>query len=323
MRVCGGHRLRCFGLFRQAKNSGRRDGSDYSASIMGALLSADSVSIWTDVDGVFSANPKIVKGAVVRKELTYSEASELAYFGAKVIHPKTMTPILKRDIPIWLRNSFDPSKPGTVIQSEHRMQNTDKVPFGVKGFSCIENLSLICVEGTGMIGVPGVAHRLFGALRNIGASVSLISQAGSEHSICICVPNEQGEMGVKAVEREFRDELEDGFIEAIDVRGPVACLAIVGEGMKSTKGVVGHLGSALSDASVNIMALAQGSSERNISVVIHQSDADKALEAVHKAFVEDAAGLNGEILSRVEMLTASIKRQQEELSQLESEMNGQ
>lgn len=292
-----------------------RDGSDYSASIAAAMLHADSVSIWTDVDGVFSANPNVVAGCKVRNELTYNEASEMAYFGAKVIHPKTMTPVLKDNIPIWLRNSFDPSMKGTVIQAEEKMTHSDHIPYGVKGLSYIENLCLICVEGTGLIGVPGVAQRLFGALRNIEANVTLISQAGSEHSICLCIPYNMREEGLKAVRREFRDEEEDGSIQRVDARGPCACLAIVGEGMKSTPGVAGKLCTALASARINITAIAQGSSERNISVVIDQDVCDCALQEVHRAFIETE---NAE--SRIESLRESIAKQQKELAELEKSL---
>lgn len=266
-----------------------RDGSDYSASIVAALLHAESCTIWTDVDGVYSAHPGLVKKAVIRPLLTYSEASELAYFGAKVIHPKTMTPAVVEDIPIWLRNSFNPSAPGTCIQSLSRMEsNTTKGSLEcVQGFSCIENLALVCVEGTGMVGVPGMALRLFQALKQSDTSVVLISQAGSEHSICLAIPDSQADSAVKAVRRELRDELEWGQIQSVTSKVKCCCLAVVGEGMRSTVGVAGRTFSALSDAGINIIAIAQGSSERNISIIIPQADSTKGLQAVHNAFVED------------------------------------
>lgn len=288
-----------------------RDGSDYSASIMGALLKSDSVTIWTDVDGVYSANPNIIANPVVRDELTYSEASELAYFGAKVIHPKTMTPVIRDEIPIWLRNTFNTENKGTVIQAEKAMSADQKCLYGVKGFSCIDNLSLLCVEGTGMIGVPGIAHRLFGALKAVGVNVELISQAGSEHSICLAVPAKDGAKGLAAIHREFRDEEEDGYIQRVDQRGPCACLAIVGEGMKSTPGVAGRLCSALAESKINIMAIAQGSSERNISVIIQQADAMDGLRAAHAAFV----GTDPE--ERAAFLRKRIAAEQAELDELE------
>lgn len=240
-----------------------------------------------DVDGVYSAHPGLVDQAAIRPMLTYSEASELAYFGAKVIHPKTMTPVVVHDIPIWLRNSFNPSAPGTCIQSVKRVDMDQKNNSAcVQGFSCIEDLALICVEGTGMVGVPGMALRLFQALKNAGTSVVLISQAGSEHSICLAIPNDQSSSCVLAVKREFRDELEWGQIQSVTTKPNCACLAVVGEGMKSTIGVAGRTFTALSEAGVNVIAIAQGSSERNISIIIPQADCSKGLKAVHSAFVE-------------------------------------
>jgi len=265
-----------------------RDGSDYSASIFAALVQAESCTIWTDVDGVYSAHPGLVDKAAIRPMLSYSEASELAYFGAKVIHPKTMTPVVVHDIPIWLRNSFNSSAPGTCIQSLARIDKSVEKPSDcVQGFSCIEHLALICVEGTGMVGVPGMALRLFAALKEAGTSVVLISQAGSEHSICLAVPEAHSDTCVSAVQREFRDELERQEIQSVSTKSNCACLAVVGDGMKSTIGVAGRTFSALSDSGINVIAIAQGSSERNISVIIPQASCSAALQAVHAAFVED------------------------------------
>jgi aspartokinase/homoserine dehydrogenase 1 len=182
-----------------------RDGSDYSASIFGVVLNAASVTIWTDVDGVYSANPAAVKRAVIRPELSYSEAMELAYFGAKVIHPKTMTPVVVHKIPVFIRNTFASKNPGSKICAPENKKPSKVV---IQGFSCINNLCLVNVEGSGMIGVPGVARRLFQAVQEASCSVVLITQAGSEHSICVAVPMQQADRVVDAITRQFRDELE-------------------------------------------------------------------------------------------------------------------
>eukprot|EP00475_Leptophrys_vorax_P011140 TRINITY_DN1767_c0_g1_i7.p1 TRINITY_DN1767_c0_g1~~TRINITY_DN1767_c0_g1_i7.p1 ORF type:complete len:461 (-),score=138.74 TRINITY_DN1767_c0_g1_i7:1-1383(-) len=182
-----------------------RDGSDYSASIFGVLLNSESVTIWTDVDGVYSANPSAVKKAVIRPELSYSEAMELAYFGAKVIHPKTMTPVVVHKIPVYIRNTFASANPGSKICAPEAKKPSRVL---IQGFSCINNLCLVNVEGSGMIGVPGVARRLFQSVQEANCSVVLITQAGSEHSICIAVPFNQADRVVDAISRQFRDELE-------------------------------------------------------------------------------------------------------------------
>jgi aspartokinase/homoserine dehydrogenase 1 len=290
-----------------------RDGSDYSASIFAALLKSNSVVIWTDVDGVYSANPLQVKEAVLLDELSYDEASELAYFGAKVLHPKTMTPVFVHEIPIWIKNTFNPSYQGTVIHSMRKAQPlsaSTHINYGVKGLSEIGNLTLIKVEGTGMIGVPGVANRLFSALKTASVSVVLITQAGSEHSICFALPTAQSEIGLAVVSREFRDELERKELQTVEKSGPVACLAVVGDGMRSRRGVAGKVFTALADAGVNIQAIAQGSSERNISVIIAQSDVQRGLLAVHSAlFLPSAEKLSlpkVQSLSSITVLTQHI-----------------
>lgn len=182
-----------------------RDGSDYSASIFGVLLDAKAVTIWTDVDGVYSANPAAVKKSVIRPELSYSEAMELAYFGAKVIHPKTMTPVVVHKIPVYIRNTFAADHPGSRICAAESKKPSRVL---IQGFSCINNLCLVNVEGSGMIGVPGVARRLFQSVQEANCSVVLITQAGSEHSICIAVPFDQADRVIDAINRQFRDELE-------------------------------------------------------------------------------------------------------------------
>ena len=256
----------------------KRNGSDFSASIFGKLLQASAITIWTDVDGVLSADPRLVPEAVVLAEVSYKEATELAYFGAKVVHPSTMAPAIENRIPIWIRNTFNPSAPGTRISAEAKSQDA------VKGFATVDGMALVNVEGTGMIGVPGVAQRLFGALGEVGVSVVMISQASSEHSICFAIPEAQAALARKTVERAFFAELHHKQIEVIEVTKNCSILAAVGDRMVDHPGVAGKFFSALGKARVNIRAIAQGSSERNISTVIDRADSQRALRAVHAAF---------------------------------------
>jgi bifunctional aspartokinase / homoserine dehydrogenase 1 len=255
-----------------------RNGSDFSGSIFGALLGASEIQIWTDVDGVLSADPRRVPDAQIIDSLSYNEAMELAYFGAKVIHPQTMAPAVGRDIPIWIRNTFAPEKPGTLISSR---PNPDQP---VKGITSIEGVALLNLEGAGMIGVPGTAHRLFGALREADISVILISQGSSEHSICCAIPAAQATRAAAVLERAFSRELAEGQVQSIEVTGDLAILAAVGDGMHGMPGVAGKVFSALGAAGVNVRAIAQGASERNISAVVAEKDATRALRAVHASF---------------------------------------
>ena len=252
-----------------------RNGSDFSASIFGALLKAAEIHIWTDVDGVLSADPRRVPDATVIDSLSYNEAMELAYFGAKVIHPQTMAPAVGDGIPIWIRNTFAPEKPGTLICA--RPAST----LPVKGITSIERVALINLEGTGMIGVPGTAHRLFGALREEGISVILISQGSSEHSICCAIPQEQAERAVAVLRQAFARELAGGQIQSVDIDPDLAILAVVGDGMAGTPGVAAKVFNALGASGVNVRAIAQGASERNISVVVEGRNTTRALRAVH------------------------------------------
>ncbi len=255
-----------------------RNGSDFSASIFGALLEAAQIQIWTDVDGVLSADPRRVPDAQVIHALSYKEAMELAYFGAKVIHPQTMAPAVGLDIPIWIRNTFAPQRPGTLVCA------TPGATQPVKGITSIEGVALLNLEGAGMIGVPGTAHRLFGALREQGISVILISQGSSEHSICCAVPGAQAQRAQEVLEEAFARELADGQIQNVDLTTELAILAVVGDGMAGMPGVAGKLFSALGSAQINVRAIAQGASERNISVVVDARHATRALRATHARF---------------------------------------
>ena len=255
-----------------------RNGSDFSASIFGALLDAREIHIWTDVDGVLSADPRLVPDAKVIDSLSYSEAMELAYFGAKVIHPQTMAPAVERDIRIWIRNTFAPDKSGTLICAEPDSK------LQVKGITSIDGVALINLEGTGMIGVPGTAHRLFGALREENISVIVISQGSSEHSICFAIPEDQSTRAEQVIRRAFDSELRQGQIQSVEVDRGLSILAVVGDGMAGAHGLAAKVFGALGDAAVNVRAIAQGASERNISVAIDSRSAAKALRAVHSGF---------------------------------------
>jgi aspartokinase/homoserine dehydrogenase 1 len=256
-----------------------RNGSDYSGSIFGVLFGCNEIFIWTDVDGVLSADPRLVPEAVILNELSYSEVAELAYFGAKVIHPSTLAPAIEKQIPIWIKNTFAPEGLGTKI---HKAAKSDRP---VQGFSIVDGMSLMNVEGSGMVGIPGVAERLFGALRSAGVSVVLISQASSEHSICLSIPEEQGTVARLAVEAAFSSEIHNKLIESVQITSAVSILAAVGDNMAHSPGIAGRFFMALGRSGINVRAIAQGSSERNISAVINSADAVKALRTVHSSFI--------------------------------------
>src|SRR5688572_10908199 len=255
-----------------------RNGSDFSGSIFGALLDAEKIHIWTDVDGVLSADPRLVPEAKVIDSLSYNEAMELAYFGAKVIHPQTMAPAVRKSIPIWIRNTFAPEKAGTLICEKPISQ------IAVKGITCIDRVALVNLEGAGMIGVPGTAHRLFGALRDHGISVILISQGSSEHSICFAIPEAEAARAESVVRQAFDRELREGQIQSVEVDSGCSILAVVGDGMAGSHGVAAKVFGALGTAAVSVRAIAQGASERNISAVIDGKHSSRALRSVHSSF---------------------------------------
>jgi aspartokinase/homoserine dehydrogenase 1 len=255
-----------------------RNGSDYSAAIFAALSGASELDIWTDVDGVMSADPNRVPEAQVIEQLTYNEAMELAYFGAKVIHPQTLGPAVENDIPVVIRSSFNPGHPGS------RIEASPAAAADIKGITAISGMALVNLEGSGMIGVPGTADRLFAALKNAGVSVTLISQASSEHSICIAVPQDVAERARQVVSDEFVDELASGQIQSVDVTDEQSIVAVVGDGMAGTPGVAGRFFGTLGRAGINIRAIAQGSSERNISAVVDSDESTRALRAAHSGF---------------------------------------
>ena len=255
-----------------------RNGSDYSAAIFAALSHAAELSIWTDVDGVMSADPRRVPEARVIDQLTYNEAMELAYFGAKVIHPQTLGPVVEKGIPVVIRNSHNPSHAGSRIEA--RAESIE----GIKGITAIGGMALVNLEGSGMIGVPGTADRMFSALKEAGVSVTLISQASSEHSICIAVPDPLAERAAQVVRDAFAEELESGQIQRVEVTPSQSIVAVVGDGMEGTPGIAARFFGTLGRAGINIRAIAQGSSERNISAVVNSDDATRALRAAHSGF---------------------------------------
>lgn len=256
-----------------------RSGSDYTGSIVGAALNSKEIWIWTDVDGVMTADPRIVPSARVLSEISYREAAEMSYFGAKVIHPKTMVPAIEKSIPIRIKNTFNPAHPGTLISG-----TTQKNKFSAKTVTSIDGLSVISIEGNGMIGVPGVSARIFTALARARVNVMMISQASSEHNVCFLVPIKDSSAGVKALQNEFDIDIAKKIIDDISVQEPVSIVAVVGEGMIGSKGMAGKTFDAVAHADVNIIAIAQGSSELNISFVVEQKDAAKTVRAVHDAF---------------------------------------
>ncbi len=255
-----------------------RNGSDFSAAIFAALSDASELSIWTDVDGVMSADPRRVPEAQVIDQLTYNEAMELAYFGANVLHPQTLGPAVDNDIPVIIRNSHNPAHAGSRIGKQAEREDN------IKGITAIGGMALVNLEGSGMIGVPGTADRLFASLKRAGVSVTLISQASSEHSICIAVPGDVAEHARKVIIEAFAEELESGQIQRVDVTPAQSIVAVVGDGMAGTPGVAGRFFSNLGRAGINIRAIAQGSSERNISAVVDSEHATRALRAAHSGF---------------------------------------
>lgn len=256
-----------------------RNGSDYSAAIFASLFDADALTIWTDVDGVLSADPRLVPEAVCLPSMSYAEACELAYFGAKVLHPQTMAPVQERGIPLWIRNTRRPHLPGTLISTGGMR---DGAP--VKGISLVRDLAIVELAGNGMVGVPGAAERLFGALRRADVSVTMISQGSSEHSICCVVRADQAERARDAIASAFAEAIADHQAQAVTLTPDIAVLAAVGDGMVGTPGVAARLLGGLAQARVNARAIAQGAGERNISVAIGERDATRALRAAHAAF---------------------------------------
>ncbi|HET8923956.1 MAG TPA: aspartate kinase [Candidatus Acidoferrum sp.] len=260
-----------------------RGGSDYSATILGAALDADEVIIWTDVDGVLTADPRLVPEARTIPAISYREAAELAYFGAKVLHPKTLNPVVQAAIPVWIRNSFSPERPGTKITPEGR-----SIGGGVKALTAIRDVTLISVGGPGIVGLPDVVGRTFSTTAEVRANVLLISQSSSQNDICFIVSTADAQRTVEALRKEFVQDLAHHKVEHINVDSNIAIVAVVGENMRGTPGIAGKTFNALGRENVNLIAIAQGSSESNISFVIEEKAVKTALLTTHREFGLDA-----------------------------------
>jgi len=255
-----------------------RGGSDYTASIVGAALGVAAIEIWTDVDGVLTADPRKVPTAFTIEKMTYQEAMEMSHFGAKVIYAPTMIPAITKHVPILIRNTFHPQFSGTLISDQASNG------FLIKGISSISDISVVLFQGSGMIGIPGFAARVFTALAKKEIHVILITQASSEHTICFAIAPRDEKVAKEAIEQEFAAELAEKIVDPLILENHHAIIAIVGDKMRKKIGIVGKLFSVLGENDVNIVAIAQGSSERNISFVISKDDEVKALHVIHRAF---------------------------------------
>jgi aspartokinase/homoserine dehydrogenase 1 len=280
------HQVTVLGGFISSNISGEvttlgRGGSDFSAAIYAAALNAEELQIWTDVPGMFTANPRVVKQAYPISEISYEEAMELSHFGAKVLYPPTIQPALRKGIPIRIKNTFNPAQLGTLICKNPKNGNE------VKGISHIEDISLITLEGGGMVGIPGFSKRLFETLSQQKINVVFITQASSEHSICVGVYENDALKAKELLDETFSSEIERKKIKPIILENELAIIAVVGESMKNHQGLSGQMFSALGQNNVNIRAIAQGSSEKNISAVINKKDAKKALNILHEQFFEE------------------------------------
>lgn len=262
-----------------------RGGSDYSAAIIGSVLPADDVWIWTDVDGVMTTDPRIVKDAKTLPEISYSEIAELAYYGAKVLHPKTIRPVVDAGIGLRICNTFNPSHPGTRLTANSKSNGKVNGQV-VKAVTAIRKQRLVTIEGRGMLGVPGVAARAFGAVASTRTSVPLITQASSEQSICFAVPSESAESVISALRVVFADEIEDEDIDRVWMTEDVSIITVVGAGMRHTPGVAGQVFTQLGNKNANVLAIAQGSSEVSISMVVAAEDTELAVKALHELIVE-------------------------------------
>ncbi len=259
-----------------------RNASDYSAAVLGALLGADEVWKWTDSDGIMSADPRAVPQAKPLPSLSYAEAAELAYFGSKVLHPASILPAVEAGVPYRIVNSFNPELPGTVLTAA-----TEVTPHAVKAVTAIRHQALVTVQGVGLSGVVGAAARVFGAVAQANTNVLMISQASSESNICFVIPDSQVERTQETLSRQLADELSTHAVDSVSAKRPVAIVTVVGAGMAGTPGIAGRLFSCLGASGINVMAIAQGSNEYNISLVVSDEQALEAVRAAHREFVED------------------------------------
>ncbi len=263
-----------------------RGGSDYSAAIIGSVLPADEVWIWTDVDGVMTADPRLVSSAKTLLEISYGEIAELAYYGAKVLHPKTIRPLVEAGIGLRICNTFNPSHPGTRLIANGHSNGKAQV---IKAVTAIRKQKLVTIEGRGMLGVPGVAARAFGAVASTGTSVPLITQASSEQSICFAVPSESANQVLNALQRNFAIEISERDIDRVWATDEVAIITAVGSGTRNTPGVAGQIFSKLGDKDINVLAIAHGSSDVSISMVVETKDTEIAVKALHELIVKETS----------------------------------
>ncbi|GAM67836.1 aspartokinase [Vibrio sp. JCM 19236] len=289
-----------------------RNGSDYSAAVLAACLRADCCEIWTDVDGVYNCDPRLVEDARLLKSLSYQEAMELSYFGASVLHPKTIAPIAQFHIPCLIKNSFNPQGAGTLIGLDTGEDNLE-----IKGITTLNDLTMVNVSGPGMKGMVGMASRVFGAMSSAGISIVLITQSSSEYSISFCIEAQDRARAKTVLDEAFELELKDGLLEPVDFIDDVAIVTLVGDGMRTSKGVASRFFLSLAEVNVNIVAIAQGSSERAISAVIPEDKISEAIKACHEnlfnskyfldLFVVGVGGVGGELVDQV-------RRQQQKLA---------
>ncbi|MEI2266166.1 bifunctional aspartate kinase/homoserine dehydrogenase I [Erwinia sp. CGal63] len=290
-----------------------RNGSDYSAAVLAACLRADCCEIWTDVDGVYTCDPRQVPDARLLKTMSYQEAMELSYFGAKVLHPRTITPIAQFQIPCLIKNTANPQAPGTLIGGDSTDEDNP-----VKGITNLNNMAMFNVSGPGMKGMVGMAARVFAAMSRSGISVVLITQSSSEYSISFCVPQSDQLRARRVLEEAFFLELKDGLLEPLDVMENLAVISVVGDGMRTLRGISAKFFSALARANINIVAIAQGSSERSISVVVHNDDATTGVRVVHQmlfatdqvieVFVIGVGGVGAALIDQLSRQQAWLKK---------------
>ena len=287
-----------------------RGGSDYTAALLGAALSADQVEIWTDVNGVLTADPRKVRKAFTIERMTYAEAVEMSHFGAKVIYPPTIHPLMEKEIPIYIKNTFQPDHNGTFISS--LAGDYDKA---VKGISSISKICLITLQGSGLFGVPGVAARLFRSLAEANINIILITQGSSEHSISFAIQPSQMRKACKRVEKEFSSEIERGSVEPLKIENDLSVIAIIGENMRYVPGVAGKMLTALGNNGINAIAIAQGSSELNISVVVNAENESKSLNVLHQAFFLSDTKVINLFMVGVGLIGSALLQQLEEQKQ--------
>ena len=257
-----------------------RGGSDFTASILASVANANALEIWTDVNGIYTANPKIVKQSFPIKFLSYKEAMELSHFGAEVLYPPTVKPVMEKNIPVYIRNTFDNKKPGTIISVNSDSNST------VKGITHIKKIALLTIEGSGMIGVPGFSKKLFDEISSNNINIIMITQASSEHSICIGIQESEAVKAKKLVDNAFKYEIESNILNPCKIEDKLSIIALVGDKMKNHQGISGKMFSALGKNNINVKAISQGSSERNITAVINEKDVKKALNTLHERFFE-------------------------------------